>query len=132
MTVIQRCRIVRGSIVLISVLSFLVFVGTPFGLGWYFFAGYMSGGLVAADEEGTRNSVLRRFPKGSPVADVGVAFERIGFLCKPSTYESKPILYCDSGERGRLNLVTKRWQIILIEEDGRLVDVRATVGLTGP
>lgn len=57
----------------------------------------------------------------------GTAF--IGFI--PLISQKADFLWCDSGERFYFPLVSKRWQVIFVNEAGRVAGIAVSVGLTG-
>ncbi|MBF2001107.1 MAG: hypothetical protein IGS38_10355 [Synechococcales cyanobacterium M58_A2018_015] len=78
--------------------------------------------------------VLSQAPVGTPVNDAQQFMEREGFSCSRSTNqpfgdrENLNYIYCDRSEGF---LVLRRWQVAIVHQDGRVVEVLASTGLVG-
>ena len=83
-----------------------------------------------------RSAILELVPIGTPIEDAGRRLEREGFRCQPPHLErfgeQGPLryAYCDGRSRGLP--VYRRWQLALVDSDGRLFDVLVATGLVGP
>jgi len=83
-----------------------------------------------------RSAILELIPMGTPIADAGRRLGREGFQCQPPSLarfgEQGPLryAYCDGRSCGLP--VYRRWQLALVDSDGRLSDVLVANGLVGP
>jgi hypothetical protein len=85
-----------------------------------------------------RAAVLQVAPVGTPVADAVARLGAQGFHCQPTARnvfagvpDSLTYAYCDGSSRGA-PLVSRRWQLALVDSGGRVSDVHATTHLVGP
>lgn len=105
--------------------------------------------LLQADSERTREAVLCRIPLAWQISFAQTVMEAEGFRCRRLTktgfaedragggpqvaHPPAHILWCDSGERITSALiVTKRWQVVSVDEGGLVSRIAVGVGLTGP
>jgi hypothetical protein len=70
-------------------------------------------------------------PFGTPVQDVRLLMERNGFRCKDVS-APETTLYCDKRSGGRFDVVERRWQAIFDVQDGHVIKIHGSTGLTGP
>jgi len=81
-------------------------------------------------------AVLQAVPKGSPRESAKSFMEKEGFICSIETNQNigelkgVDYLYCDRSERS--GCVARRWQVLIIYRDNKVVDVQASTGLVGP
>jgi hypothetical protein len=110
--------------------------------------GFVRSNLMQANSDNTKKAVLARIPIGTDVRHAHAVMESEGFICSrihSAFAEDRPgggpqinnppadILWCDSGERMTTALlISKRWQVIFVDEGGRVTRVAVGVGLTGP
>lgn len=82
-----------------------------------------------------RNELARLFPPGSRVTDARDFLTRDGFTCSEEkgefagTSRRGLFIYCD---RSRGVLISRRIQIALFHEEGKIIETAATAGLIGP
>lgn len=92
--------------------------------------------FLAQDAASTKQAIIKKIPLGTPVEKAKDTMERHGFHClgmPPDRAHNSPFLYCDSGERLTAGiLISKRWQVGLLHENGTVSEIWANVGLTGP
>jgi hypothetical protein len=87
--------------------------------------------------EKTRAGILERVPVGTPVERAADIMRANGFTCESMRNaafldrERIDFLYCDR-ERAVGLMVGRRWQVALVEEEGRVMDVLVGTGLIGP
>ena len=104
--------------------------------------------VMLPDAMQTKAEILRRVPLGTFIQTAKEIITNNGFECgtmKNTRYAdfANPlnkqvdrgpanILYCESGERSSgLIFITKRWQVLFEDVDGRVSSISAGVGLTG-
>jgi hypothetical protein len=86
---------------------------------------------------GTRIEILAVIPPGTPVEKAGAIMRANGFTCEPirnAAFLDRTGIdfqYCDRNRAVGL-LVGRRWQVALVEERGRVIDVLVGTGLIGP
>jgi len=86
---------------------------------------------------GTRSEILSVIPAGTPVEKAAAVMRANGFTCEPKKNgvfldrTGIDYLYCDR-ERSIGFMVGRRWQVALVEERGRVMDVLVGTGLIGP
>lgn len=99
------------------------------------------------DSKRTREAVLARIPLGTEIARARTMMQADGFDCRAvhsrfsddrpggksqDSYPAADIVWCDSGELATWSLlVSKRWQVVFVDEGGRVTRVAVSVGLTG-
>ena len=105
-------------------------------------------GLLRDTAEDTRREVQRLVPLGTSVPEAEALLQAEGLECtflrdrgfayhrpgerNPVYHPPADFLWCDSGERRTGNpLVSKRWQVMLLETNGSVSRIEASVGLTG-
>lgn len=96
--------------------------------------------------EAVRTWILGQIPVGAPIEEARRLLKTHGFRCEPmkkadfapqapagdpSAWEGIDYVYCDL-RQPMGSLQARRWQIALVERDGRLVDVGVSTGLIGP
>ena len=71
--------------------------------------------------------------------DARAFMEHEGFQCSEQKSQSfnesgdlKDYLYCERSDGSDFDAVHRRWQIALIEKDGRIQTIEAYTGLVGP
>lgn len=85
----------------------------------------------------TRREILAAIPPGTPIDRAAAIMRSNGFKCEPMRkadfLDRRGIdyLYCDR-ERAVGLMVGRRWQVALVEEKGRVMDVLVGTGLIGP
>jgi hypothetical protein len=83
-------------------------------------------------------AIQAHLPPGTPIADAQRFMEREGFRCTPTANgewgERKGLdyLHCDRTDGTGSMWVTRRWQIAVVHADGKVTEVLANTGLTGP
>ena len=83
-----------------------------------------------------RAAVLHLVPIGSSVDTAQARLEREGFRCALThgpfaEHPATDYLWCDATV-GAGSPVTRRWQVAVFEDSGRVRDVAAKTGLIGP
>ena len=105
--------------------------------------------FMLPDATKTKSEVLKYIPVGTSILEAKDRMTRSGFKCgsmKHTTYADyanpsnvqvsrgpADILHCDSGEKSSgLLFVSKRWQVMFEDTEGKVSYVSVGVGLTGP
>jgi hypothetical protein len=80
--------------------------------------------------------VLSQVPVGTPIEDAQRFMEREGFKCSRTTNghfldrKGLDYVYCDRTEAS--GWIDCRWQVAIVHRDGKVAEVLASYGLTGP
>jgi hypothetical protein len=84
-----------------------------------------------------RNTIMNAVPIGSQIAAAQVFMMKNDFSCRLETnatfgnQSGIDFLYCDK-QAGVDRVVGRRWQVALLEKDGKVLDVLVTTGFLGP
>ena len=103
-------------------------------------------GIAQPDSDKTREAVLARIPPGTEIPRVSTIMEAEGFKCArlysgfsddipghrgQVSHPPANNLWCDR-ERMVGPLISRRWQVIFVDDGGLVAGVAVAVGLTGP
>jgi len=92
---------------------------------------------LTSDPQQVRNEILQYIPIGSDIGRAQELMEGYGFRCEMIRngewlkLSDIDYLYCDINKSESF-LVSRRWQVAIIEDRGRVKDIQVTTGLTGP
>lgn len=94
---------------------------------------------LSADTQKTRASILKFVPPGTRTEKAKKIMEENNFKCTLKTegefmtakklYTNINYIYCD---RSTKEIVSRRWQVAVVVEKGRVKDVLVSTGLIGP
>jgi len=103
--------------------------------------------VYGRDGPSTKAAVLRSVPIGSRIDSAKTTMEAKGFHCwmmyhqaysddvsadgRQVDYPPADFLWCDSGERAYGIFVSKRWQVLFVDDHDVVTSVAVGVGLTG-
>lgn len=88
--------------------------------------------LKLPEEPGAAQSEILRVVAGKPLAEARRIMEENGFRCSTLTNgKGDTELYCDKHTPEKFP-VSRRWQVVLTQENGVVKDATVTVGLVGP
>ena len=95
------------------------------------------------DNQEMQEKLVALIPPGTPIEQAKRLMENEGFVCTceknetfishdGSRFANRTFLLCDRYDRQPRSLVSRRWQIALMEQDERVAGVAVSSGLSGP